>query len=236
LTTNNPDNDYLEGLVREHCKLQNETEWVEFKVNWNEPQDIGEYISALANSAALNGKTNAYLLWGVDDESHKIIGTSFSPSKSRKGNEQLEIWLLRMLAPRIDFCFHEINIDGNDVVIMEIDCAAHQPVAFRGIEYIRVGSNKRKLNEFPEKERALWRCFDRVSFEDGIAASQVDSENVLLMLDYPAYFDLLGIPLPDGRSAIIDMLLRDKIIVDCEAGGFNITNLGAVLLAKKLNM
>ena len=58
-------NDYHAGLVRELCKLPRETEWVEFKGNNKNPQEIGEYLSALANAAALNGKANAYMVWGI---------------------------------------------------------------------------------------------------------------------------------------------------------------------------
>jgi hypothetical protein len=36
---------YLQGLVRELCKLPRETEWLEFKANNDNPQEIGEYIS-----------------------------------------------------------------------------------------------------------------------------------------------------------------------------------------------
>ena len=60
------DAEYLAGLVGTLRQLPRETEWVEFKVNQaTEPQTIGEYISALANGAALNGKESAYLLWGI---------------------------------------------------------------------------------------------------------------------------------------------------------------------------
>lgn len=62
----------------------------------------------------------------------------------------------------------------------------------------------------------LWRVFDRVSFEDGIAAERVSGEQVLLRLDYPAYFDLLDVPLPDGHAAILDALRRDRLIEPCE--------------------
>jgi hypothetical protein len=48
--------DYLVDLVRELYKLPRETEWVEFKVNNADPQEIGEHLSALANGAALVGK------------------------------------------------------------------------------------------------------------------------------------------------------------------------------------
>jgi ATP-dependent DNA helicase RecG len=58
---------YLVSLVHELCALPSETEWVEFKVNHAEPQAIGRYISALANTAALVGKAFTYLVWGVRD-------------------------------------------------------------------------------------------------------------------------------------------------------------------------
>ena len=92
--------DYLASLVRELCALPRETEWVEFKVNEAEPQAIGEYISALANAAALVGKAFAYLVWGVRDEAHAIVGTTFEPHAARVGNEELESWLLRLRSRR----------------------------------------------------------------------------------------------------------------------------------------
>ena len=85
-----------------------------------------------------------------------------------------------------------------------------------------------------EKERALWRVFDEVSFEEGIADERVRGESVLTKLDYPAYFDLLDTPLPDGHTAILDVLQQDRLIAPCAAGGFDITNLGPVLLARNL--
>ena len=228
-----PEQDNLRCLVHELCKLPQETEWVEFKVNNYNPQVIGEYISALANTAALLGKVHAYMLWGVEDSTHAIIGTNFSPLTMTQGSEPLETWLLRLLNPRIDFRFREVMVGEQRVVMLEID-PGQRPVAFRGVEYIRVGSTTRKLKDYPEKERALWRAFEIVSFEDGIAAERVSDEKVLLQLDYPAYFNLLEMPLPDGRTAVLDALQQDQLLTPCAAGGFNITNLGAILFAKKL--
>jgi hypothetical protein len=41
--------------------------------------------------------------------------------------------------------------------------------------------------------------------------------------------------LPDGRAAILDALGKEGLIAPCEAGGWNITNLGAILFAKRLD-
>jgi len=45
--------EYLVGLVTELRKLVAETEWAEFKQNNADPEEIGEQLSALSNSAAL---------------------------------------------------------------------------------------------------------------------------------------------------------------------------------------
>lgn len=231
----NLDNDYLVGLVRELCKLPQETEWVEFKVGNFDPQSIGEYISALANAAALAGKTHGYVVWGVEDETHAVVGTKFGPAAAKQGNEPLQSWLVNSLQPRIEFRFHESTVDGRRVVLLEIDCAMHQPISFKGNDFIRVGSTKRRLKDHPEKERALWRVFDSRRFEDSIAAEHVTGDEVLLRLDYSTYFDLLQRPLPRNSSAILDVLRRDHLIESGKAGRFNITNLGAMLFAKQLS-
>ena len=226
---------YLIGLVNELRKLPHETEWAEFKVNNCNPQETGEYISALSNAAALNGKAYGYLVWGIEDETHSIIGTTFSPCTTKVGNEELDNWLLQSLSPRINFRFFEVTVDGMRVVLLEIERAFRHPVQFRNQEFIRVGTYKKKLKDFPEKERTLWRIFDRIPFEDGIAAERVLDEDVLKLLDYPAYFDLLDIPLPEGREGILHALADDELIVAADAGGWNITNLGAILFAKRLS-
>jgi predicted HTH transcriptional regulator len=226
--------EYLLSLFHELRKLPKETEWVEFKHNNAKPEEIGEYLSALANAAALTGKVHAYLIWGIENNSQEVIGTTFDPAKAKVANEELESWLLRLLNPKINFRFYQLKVDDKSVVLLEIGAAFRHPVQFKNTEFIRVGSYKKKLKDFPEKERDLWRVFDQIPFERGIAAEHVSSDEVLRLLDYPAYFDLLELPLPDGRAAIFDALKEDGLIQPCEAGDWNITNLGAVLFAKKL--
>lgn len=226
--------EYLLSLLNELRKLPKETEWVEFKHNNDDPDDIGEYLSALANGAALMGKVRAYLIWGVDNDSHEIIGTTFDPTTAKVGNEELESWLLRLLKPKINFRFYHLLVDRRPVVLLEIGAAFRHPVRFKNTEFIRVGSYKKKLKDFPEKERELWRVFDRTPFEREIAAENVTAEEVLKLLDYPAYFDLLSLPLPEGRDGILNSLAGDEMIAPGKIGKWNISNLGAVLFAKHL--
>jgi predicted HTH transcriptional regulator len=227
--------EYLLRLVNELLLLPREMEWVEFKHNNADPQEIGEYISALANSAALAGKAHGYLVWGIDAKTHNILGTSFRPKEQKIGNEEMENWLLRLLSPKINFYFHVLMVEHGTVVILEIDRASRHPVRFRGIEYIRVGSYKKPLKEFPEKERQLWRIFDITPFEELHAAEKIATDEVLRIIDYPSYFELIGQPLPDNKKGILERLSRDNMISIDDAGTYSITNLGAVLFAKKLD-
>lgn len=226
--------DYLVGLVRELCKLPRETEWVEFKENNDQPRLIGEYLSALANAAAVEGKATAYLLWGVRDGDHALVGTTFDPGTARVGNEALENWLLRLLEPKLDFRFFTVEIDGRRVVILEVDRAHRQPARFEGVEFIRVGSVKKKLKDLPERERALWRVFDQTPFEVGVARENAKSEEVVSLLEHGSYFELTGRPMPEHRAGILEALEEDGVVRKSDGGNWDITNLGAMLFARRL--
>lgn len=226
--------DYLIDLVLELCKQTQETEWIEFEVNNSNPQRIGEYISALANSAALYQKIHAYMVWGVKNGTHEIVGTNFTPLTIKKGNEPLRSWLLRLLRPSTDFRFFEVMVDDKPVVILEVNSASHSPVAFSGVEYIRVGASKKKLKEYPEKERALWKVFDVVQFEKEIAAERIEGDSIIHIIDYTAYFNLLKIQIPKNQEMILNILKQEKLIVPNEGGTWSITNLGAILFARNL--
>ena len=62
----------FKNRVKSLLFLPKETEWVEFKLNQSDPQEIGEYISALSNSAALHQLLKSHLN-GRLDNSNKIF-------------------------------------------------------------------------------------------------------------------------------------------------------------------
>ncbi len=220
----------LNSLVR----LPHETEWVEFKHNDSEPEEIGEYLSALSNAATLHEENAAYLVWGVESGTHRVVGTDFRPRQRKIGNEDLEPWLARHLHPDVHFRIDEFSVDSKAVVLFSIKPCSHTPVRWKDHAFIRVGSYKKKLKDYPEKERALWARLSQTTFEKELAARALAGEDVLARLDYPAFFEMLDQHIPSSRAAILSRLEKECMTQSLGDDRWNVTNLGAILFARKL--
>lgn len=225
----------LDLLVKELVKLPDETGWVEFKHNNDEPHMIGEDISALANSAVLVDRSHAYMIWGVEDGTHDIIGTKVRLKQAKKGNQELENWLRYLLSKNADFDFQSVEIEGKHVEIIVIAKALGVPVTFEKIDYIRVGSYTKKINEFPVLQAQLWDKLRHEQFEDTYVMIDQQLQQVLRLLDCNAYFEALQIPIPTDQAGYAHYLEEEGIIQQQDNGLYAITNLGAILFARKLS-
>ncbi|TCO64249.1 ATP-binding protein [Actinocrispum wychmicini] len=155
---------------------------------------------------------------------------------AKVGNEDLIAWLTRQIHPQVHFEFKECEIDGKRLVILEVAATHASPVRFKDFEYIRIGSYKKKLRDHPDHARRLWAVFNEVSFEDSVAMSALDGQEVVDLIDYPSYFTLLKRRLPDGLPGILEGLSSDSIIHrTADSDDWNISNLGAVLFARNLS-
>lgn len=137
------------------CAFRDETPWLEFKTNWFEPDELGRYISALSNAAALSGVPEGYLVWGIQDGVHKVIGTDFDYLQSIN-NEPLEHFLARRVVPSVAFSFEELQVDGERVVALRVPPAVKVPTSFDHVRYIRIGSSKENAEKYPDREGELW--------------------------------------------------------------------------------
>ena len=225
----------LSYLLHQLLSDAHETEWLECKRNKADPEAIGRNLSALANSGVLHGRDTAYMVWGIEDDTQAIVGTSFRPWEAKKGNEELQNWLMRSLRPQVDFRIHEWLHEGQPMVMFEIPCADDAPVRFRGNAYVRVGSLTKRLDEYPPKEKALWAALTKTQFEKGIARSDLSGGEVLSSLRFLDCLSLLEIPLPKDSQRILERLAQEDLIVAMPGGKFAITNLGAILFAEDLH-
>lgn len=96
-----------------------EYEWLEYKENWFSKDEIGEYISAIANSACLCGKEYGYIIWGISDSTKRVVGTTVNFDKNIN-HKPYKHYLTRNLQPNIPFEVTELDHDGYRVVLLII--------------------------------------------------------------------------------------------------------------------
>ena len=201
------------------CDKDNEQEWFEFKENWFEPVQLGEYISALSNAAAYHSEETAYFIWGVNDVTHEIVGTNFNQYRDYN-KEPYQNYLARNLSPSIGFEFEELKIDGKRVVVLVIPAAKNVPTAFDESRYIRIGSSKANLKDYPEREKKLFRLLDQGidTIENTPAQYQKLTFRKLfgyygskgIVLREETFEDNLGLRTGDGEYNLMAQLLSDN--------------------------
>lgn len=222
----------LEILIRELCQSKTEKPWVEFKHNNFDPEMIGQDISALANSATLNEREVAYMVWGVHDKTHEILGTNHNLQTLKKGNEELESWLRHQMSANTDF--QADYLPELKVCILTIHKAMTFPVVFEKTPYIRIGTYTKPLRDYPQQEAKLWERLRNAKFEDEIALADVSLQDINQLLNISVYFDRIGIPQPTDVGNSVHYLVEDKLLHKQDNGLLAITNLGAILFAKNL--
>lgn len=225
----------LVDLVDTLRKMPTETTWLEFKHNNYDPDMIGQSISALANSATLSERNCAYMLWGIHDESHEIVGTSYNQYTLKTGNQEIESWLRNLLSSNADFEFQSIEIDEKTVVVLIIHQATNQTVSFKKTDYIRIGSYTKRLNEYPTMQAQLWDKIRTIRYEDAVAMKDLQIDEALGLIDYDTYFDLKLEPRPSNHDQVLHYMIEEGIIIKQSNGLLSISNMGAILFARQLD-
>ena len=225
----------LLAIIQDLIKAADETEIVEFKENQNSADMIGKLISALSNSAAVQGKPFAYVIWGVRDANRTVVGTRLDPDNEAKGNQGLLLWLSTMLDPTPDFKFETVDFDGNRLVVLKIPAATLAPVEFQQKAYIRVGSATPPLSSQRQIQTALWGRLQTFAWETAVAADFVRSRDVIKLLDFQGYLERTGQAQATDTEDALSRMIADKLIVKVATDRYDILNLGAILFAHSLS-
>lgn len=233
----------MENLVKLVDRLRgydSETYWFEFKHNNYDPEMIGQDISALANGAAYAEKNLAYMIWGIDDRTHEVVGTDYDQYTLKVGNQEIESWLRNLISKNAEFEFRTIqmkdsNMNDKRIVVLIIHKATNQTVTFKKVDYIRVGSYTKKLSDYPQMQAQLWDKIRNSRFEEHFAKQDLTAEEAVQLLDFSIYFDIKKEPIPTELDGIIYYLTQEEILIKQDNGLYAITNLGAILFAKKLS-
>jgi len=150
-------NEEIIKLIDEQRALPKENEWVEFKTgNATSNDRLGQYFSAISNAACIAHQAFGYLIFGIDDATHQVVGTNFKFKDRKEGNEELELWVRRLLHPSIRFQHFTCNYGTHYLELFKIPAAVVEPTHFKKIPYIRFDSSLADLRNFPEHIKAIY--------------------------------------------------------------------------------
>ena len=166
-------------------KLPHETRWLEYKTNCLPPERIGVYVSALSNGACLDMQPAGWLILGITDDTHDIVGTSIRLGTMKIGNEPLEFHLRKSLSPRIAFEFCRLEWEGKHVEAIRVAPAIGEPTSYLKTAYIRINSNTTELLKFPDLMRKIYNSsgdwFEEIC--PGATMGDLDEEAVQVAKD-----------------------------------------------------
>jgi ATP-dependent DNA helicase RecG len=199
-----------------------ETEHLDFKEAKTQfdTNKLLRYCVAFANE--LGGR----LILGVSDKlPRKVVGTS----AFEKNIGEIKSKILDKLRIRVDI--HELIHPDGRVLIFDIPSRpAGQPQHLDGTYLMRSGEEL-----VPMSPDQLQRIFaeQQSSWLEQIAKNTLDASEVIALLDTQTYFDLLTLPYPTSQTGVLDRLCKDGLI-NKNKNGYEILNIGAILLAKRL--
>lgn len=174
----------LKHILQSLRNLKAENEIVEFKeakLGYDFTK-LGKYFSALSNEANLKGKPYAWLVFGVENKKHNIVGSQFRPQ--RKDLDNLKSEIANKTTNRITFIeIYEVNEQEGRIVMFQIPAAPKGfPIAFDGHYYGRDDEELSPLNlEEIERIRAQATTEDwSAAFVPDASFEDLDEESIAL--------------------------------------------------------
>ncbi|MBE7381255.1 MAG: putative DNA binding domain-containing protein [Leptolyngbya sp. SIO1E4] len=202
-----------------------ETERLEFK----EAKTQYDTTKLLRYCVALSNEGGGHLVLGVTNKPpRQVVGTQAFAATTDLNDIKARI------VDKLRFRVETIELEHPDgrVLVFEIPPRpVGQPRAIDGAYLMRAGEDLVAMT--PDVLKAIF-AEDQQDWFSQAVHSDASPDDVIALLDTQTYFDLLKIPYPTSREAVLERLLSEGFI-QRTTSGWNITNLAAVLLAKKLN-
>lgn len=118
-------------------------------------EDLGKYISALSNEANLRDEPYAWIIFGVSEKTHTVVGTHWKDTEDsiNKLKHELAKYTTDGLTMRD---LSEIEVDGKRVLVGKIPASARNIVTkWKGIAYGRDGDSLVPLDQAKQDEIRL---------------------------------------------------------------------------------
>lgn len=199
-----------------------ETEQLEFK----EAKTQYDNTKLFRHCVALANEGGGKLILGVTDaRPRKIIGTNAFNSVSGIQSRIFDKLRFRVEVEEFD------HPDGRVVIF-------HVPSRPHGTAYELDGAYWMRSTDgtVPMSEDRLRHIFDEGKPDWFLrpAAENCSDVDVTQLIDTQSYFDLLELPYPENRASVLERIEQENLIASV-GSQFSITNLGAILFAKRLD-
>lgn len=207
--------------LEQWMQVPKEIEGLEFKAARSsyDGDKLMDYCVGIANDGG--GK----LILGITDKPpRRVVGT-------RAVNDPAGMQKKVLDTINFDVRIEEvIHPDGRVVICHIPKRPPGTPLHHDGKYLMRSGEELRSMT--PEHLREI---FDegKPDWLTRSARDNCSASDVVQLLDTQSYFDLLNLPYPMSRGGVLERFESEKFIVD--EGDYSVTNLGAVLFAKRLD-
>jgi ATP-dependent DNA helicase RecG len=202
-----------------------ETERLEFK----EAKQQFDSTKLLKYCVALANEGGGCIVLGVTNKRPRQVVGSLAWSTAEDLNK-IKAYIVEKLRFRVDAT--ELQHPNGRVLVFEVPTRpVGQPLAFDGAYLMRAGEDLVPMT--PDVLKSIF-AEDQQDWFSQPARCNASPEDVIALLDTQTYFELLEIPYPTSRDAVLERLQSQDLIKQT-AHGWTITNLAAILLAKKLD-
>ncbi len=202
-----------------------ESEHLEFK----EAKHQFDTTKLLRYCVALANEGGGHLVLGVSDKlPRRVVGTqAFQAATDLNDIKSRIVEKLRIRVATV-----ELNhADGRVLVFAVPSRPVGQPLDFEGAYLMRAGEDLVPMT--PDQLRRIF-AEGQPDWFTHAAKEGASADEVIALLDTQTYFDLCRLPYPTTREGVLSRLSGEGLIVQT-AVGWTITNLAAVLLAKRLD-
>jgi predicted HTH transcriptional regulator len=204
-------------------KVRSEHQQLEFKEAKTQFdfEDLKNYCVALANEGG------GHLVLGVANKPPRpVVGTRAFPHPAKTAHQ-----LFQTLGFRVEVT--EVEHPDGLVLVFQIPPRPRGDARHNNGRYL-MRSNESLVPMSSDRLRAIF-AEGRPEWLEEPTLDHLTSQQVVELLDTQTLFELLQLPYPSDQHGVIGRLVQERLL-DESKGGYAIRRIGAILLAKRLDL
>ncbi|WP_347987731.1 ATP-binding protein [Methylomonas sp. AM2-LC] len=199
-----------------------EDEHLEFK----EAKQQYDTTKLLRYCVALANEGGGHLVLGISDKPpRRVVGT-----QAFQNTGEIKARILEALRFRVEIT--ELQHPDGRVLVFEVPPRpVGTPFHYEGAYLMRAGE---ELVPMSSDQLRRIMAEGEPDWFDQVARKEATADEVIALLDTQSFFELISLPYPTSRDGVLARLTQERLITE-QPSGWLITNLAAILLAKRMD-